>query len=226
MRDQPKIPWIVVSVLGLIAALIGLGLLNANRPAPETVTEPLQVDATSLHPGTSIRFGVGERDVEVSVPAEEGFTFGTFQIDIASLEYVSGPIERDGSLETVWVSDVNGDGQQDGVFLVRNGGSGSYVDIVVLESGGGGFSVRRLPSVSSATVPGYMGHDTVSVRNGTIMRSFPTYAHKTQVRIDRKWKPEDVVRGEAPIKVKPDSNADPSGATVELRFDYAADRWE
>jgi hypothetical protein len=206
------------------AAILGIHLAGGD-PAPPKAAVCEQVDATGLDPGTDLRLIVGGRDVVISIPEGEGFTYGTFCIDIPSMGYTSEPLRRDGSLEAVWVCDVSGDGADDGVFIVRSGGSGGYVEIVVLESGPGGFSTRFLPGVPSGLVPDYMGHDTVWVQDGIIRRSSPTYRHDQRIRIDRQWDANDIANRKPPIKGRPDSNADPSGSTRHLRYNYAQGQW-
>jgi hypothetical protein len=137
----------------------------------------------------------------------------------------SGPIERDGSLETIWVDDVTGDGREDAVILVRSGGSGSYVALFVLEGTAAGFVLRNLPDLPVVGKAGYMGHDRVTVRDGVIHRSFPSYDTTGKTRVDRQWTVEDGVRGESPVKKGDDSNAAPSGKTMRFRYDYGAGAW-
>lgn len=122
------------------------------------------------------------------------------------------------------MTDVSGDGAEDGVFVIRSAGSGSYVSVVVLESNGAGYALRVLPDIGG--VPGYMGHDRVEVRGKAIVRSFPTYIDRESVRIDQQWTPEDALSGKAPFKREADSNASPSGGDTELRFDYSANHWK
>lgn len=134
--------------------------------------------------------------------------------------------ERDGSLEAVWVADVNGDLKEDGLVVVRNGGSGSYVELLLLKSVGGGYEAELLSGTLPAGVKGYMGHDRVMVSAaGEIFRSFATYEGKG-LRVDRQWEVKDGLRGEGPVKVAADSNAGPSGVTVKLRFNMKLGAWE
>ena len=116
------------------------------------------------------------------IPEGEGYSIGTFEVSIPSLGFHSGPVERDGSLEKCWVFDANRDQREDILIVIRNSGSGSYVDITALENRGDRFSIVTLPSIPD--IPGYMGHDTVSIRNGSIVRSFPIYSDQSGIRIN------------------------------------------
>gem|GEM_PF-3103878 len=221
MNNQPqKTSWIIALSLFAIAMVTGTSLFRTNK-----VTDGLRkVDCGSIKPGNSAVFNVRDYEATIQVPEGEGYTSGTFQIAIPSLGYESGPIDRNGSLETVWIFDINDDTKEDVVALIRSGGSGSYVDIIVLESNGDNYSIAHLPPIP--TVQGYMGHDSVSIRNNSIIRSFPTYANKQGIRINRQWQAKDGVKGQIPVKVRSDSNVDPSGSTVEFQFNYLAGKWE
>ena len=72
---------------------------------------------------------------------------------------------------------------------------------------------------------GYMGHDTVAIREGVINRTFPTYDDTGRIRIDHQWDVEDGMRGEMPIKTGTDTHTDPSGRTGHRRFDYVSFTW-
>lgn len=225
MNDQTqKNFWKVSVALIAVAVITGIAVILTNWLAWKATNSPSMVDCSSINPGDSLAFNVGDHEVKLMVPEGEGFTFGTFQIAIASLGFISDPIERDGSLEIAWIFDVNGDSKEDAAFVVRNSGSGSYVNIILLESSGDRFSITHVPPMPA--VPGYMGHDSVSIENGSIVRSFPTYAHKEAIRIDRQWQITDGIEGQNPIKVKPDSNVDPSGSTTKLHFNCDSGKWE
>lgn len=173
---------------------------------------PREFDLRSVSPGQRTAFSVGELEVEVAVPEGEGHTWGSLRVTIPRASFDSGAVPRDGSLESAWADDVNGDGEVDLVLVVRGGGSGSHASIVLLESSDASFAVRALPPVAST--PGYMGHDQVTVRNGRILRSFPTYLDGT----DRPGTGEGV-------DPRPDTNAHPTGRTMILAYDREEGRW-
>ncbi|MES9869969.1 MAG: PliI family lysozyme inhibitor of I-type lysozyme [Sedimenticola sp.] len=217
MNDQKqKYLWSSSVALIAVALITGVAVIPTNLSAVKTTNSPDVIDCSSINPGDTCAFNLENHKVKLMVPKGEGFTFGTFQIFIASLGFISDPIERDGSLESAWIFDVNGDSKKDAAIVIRNGGSGSYVDIIVLESSGDRFLITHLPPIPE--VPGYMGHDSISIENGSIVRSFPTYAHKSKIRIDRQWKIKDGIEGESRLKEKPDSNVDRSGSTTKLLF--------
>jgi hypothetical protein len=217
-RDRPWIPALV-----LCAAVAGVAL-TANLRTRIATANPKRFSLATLSPGKSMELKFGSRKLKIYVPADEGFTGGTFHITIPALNFASGSLERDGMLESAWFTDINNDAKKDAIFTVRCGGSGSFVEISTLETEKNGFRIRRLPP--PPPVPGYMGHDTISIQHGIITRSFPTYSSGVKTRIDRQWQPKDVLKGRVPVKMKPDSNAAPSGATRRLRFNYILNAWE
>lgn len=203
----------VVSIAFLLAGVL---------PAPKAV--PVPIDLSAVIPGKQQELRVGAHGVWVAVPQGEGLSFGTMSIEIPNIGFASRGIERDGSLESVWIADVNHDASDDAVFVVRSVGSGSYASVVVLESDGATFRVRRLSEAFRA--PGFMGHDQITILDGTIHRTFPTYVDREAARLDRQWSIEDGLAGELPLKRAPDSNSDPSGSSRELRYDYAVHAWK
>lgn len=210
-----------ILVLLLLAAGVTTLMLTTRPPA-----EPVPMSLRDLRPGGTQSLLVEGRAWTVSVPAGEGHTYGTFEIQTRSPRFMSGPLERDGSMESAWTADLNGSGKKDLVIAVRNGGSGSYINLWILENTPAGPRVRRVPPLPPGGFPGYMGHDTISVHDGRIFRAFPTYVHAPSVRIDRQWKPKQGLQGTSPIKRDPDANAAPSGETTTLYFNLTANRWE
>ena len=215
----------VLAGVAFLAIVVALGFAMTWGPWARARTRAREVECSGLAPGNRLEFAIGGQPASLSIPADEGVTFGTFRIDVPAAGFDSGLLERDGSLETVWLDDVNGDDREDAVVVVRSGGSGSYVVILVLESTPTGPTLRSLPPLPAAATKGYMGHDAVAVRDGVITRSFPTYNDSTRTRIDQQWDLEDGLRGELPIKRTADANADPSGRTCRLRFGWASFAW-
>lgn len=201
--------------------LIGVLL---RKQAALSVSEPVPIDLSSLKPGGEAGVQVGDYEAKISIPNGEGFSFGTMKIEIPEIGFISPTIERNGSLESVWIADVSGDQTDDAVFVIRSAGSGSYASVFVLESNGKTFRVRPLSEITA--FPGYMGHDQITVMDGTIFCAFPTYVDRSSTRVDMQWKLRDGLDGELPFKKEPDSNSDPSGATITLHYDYGTHAWK
>lgn len=215
-------PRIGTSLAGLAAVLVLA--LGAVRLGPATARAAAsEVDLRSLTPGRRVTTALGRWTLEVSVPAGEGVTGGTLRVALSPNGFDSGLVPRAGSPETAWIADINADEVPDAVLVIRGGGSGSYASILVLESLGEGYVLMELPQTSPA--PGYMGHDVVTVRDGRVVRSIPTYVDRPSLRMDRQWTPGRGLEGRAPIRKRPDTNASPSGETQELWFDLASQRW-
>ncbi len=158
----------VLLLLGAGAVWWGLGNVIATRLKPARM-----IDMSALLPGTEKSIQIGGHKVQISVPSGEGFSFGTIRIETPDVGYSSPRIERNGGVEAVWIADVNGDGAEDGVFVVRCAGSGSYVSLFVMESNGASFRAHNVPSING--VSGYMGHDEFRVVENSLVRRFPIY---------------------------------------------------
>ncbi len=183
-------------------------------------------DLTSLGPGEGFRLLVANREITIAIPAGEALSIGSFRLSDPDLDYDSGPIVRDGSLETVWIADVNADDQQDLITVARSAGSGGYTQVTLFLQTDAGYSVRTLPEISSKIVPGYMGHDDIRIHRDRIVVSFPTYLSSTDTRVDRQWVPADAIARKLPLKNRSDSNSDPSGKTRWLSYDFDTNRWK
>jgi hypothetical protein len=209
-----------------ITALAGAGvfvvLLSARRP------QPVVPRLLNLSPGASVQLALGPHMMTLSVPAgpTESASEGRFRVELPSLGFDSGALERDGSVESVFVADCNQDAADDAVIVVRCAGSGSYVTLFCLLSGAQGYSMAKLPEPPSALMHGYQGHDAISVQNGRVSRTYPSYVDVNRLRLDRQWSPNDAIKtGESPIKSQPDSNSCPSGSDSRIDYDLAAGRW-
>ena len=178
-----------------------------------------------LKPGGQLSVRWGEHELEISIPEGEGMSVGTFGIRDLRQEYQSGPVSRDGALESLWVADVTGDGRDDLVVVIRSVGSGSYAQVVLFEAQAEGYVGQVLPDISSKLVPGYMGHDSVSVRSRRVFKSFPTYHRSTGVRVNQQWGVDEAIQGISPVTKGPDSNASLSGETVWVFYDFESGEW-
>ena len=223
MKNALNWPRVLALSILLVASVVAIGFVLKNR-ASVRPAEYRVIDMSALEPGTETSIRVGASAAIISVPEGKGFSFGAMNIEISDSEFTSLSIERDGSPESAWIADVNGDGIEDAVFVIRSAGSGSYTSVFVLESAGKSFRVRDVPDIRS--VSEYMGHEEIVVKDGKIRCRFPTYVDHEFPRIDMQWKPKDAVSGELPVRSEPDSNANPSGATRTLQYDYSAHNWK
>jgi hypothetical protein len=197
----------------LIVALVALSRVDRDEPRP-----PVEVfDLRHVGPGVSESVLVDGRELRITVPAglEEGATYGTV---VLSRPGGPGPneLERDGSLESLHVADLDADGVEDALLTIRNGGSGSYVQMFVLLSGSPeAYVPRELPAQSAPGVDGYCGHDRVRVRDGVVERRVATFRDAGQA--------SDPGVGTGPREA--DTNAAPGGAERALTFDLASWTW-
>lgn len=86
--------------------------------------------------------------------------------------------EADGTVTAVEVDDLNADGFPEVYIFVTSAGSGSYGSIIAYASNRNeSLSEIYLPPIddSPEISQGYMGHDTFSLGDGVLVRSFPVY---------------------------------------------------
>ncbi len=144
-------------------------------------------DLVRVQPGAAESATIGSYAVRWYRHSVDDFTAGTVAV-------------RDGELAALWLVDLDRDGGREVLVWLRSGGSGSYgrVDRYHLDSG----SLVRddLPAPDPVLLEQYMGHDTFTVEDGVLLRSFPLY------------RPTD-------------SNAAPTGGTRTLVFEPGASAW-
>ena len=210
---------VILCILG-----VAIGVFVAFGARAKVAGRAQRVDLGGLAPGLRATVPMGDLAMDISVPEGEGHTGGTFRVTVPKVGFDSGVVARHGTLEAAWVVDVNQDEILDAVLVVRGGGSGSYASIVIVESSAGSFDVIHLPPVSSTR--GYMGHDEVHVREGRIIRSFPSYEDHSPMRVRRQRNAGRGTDRESSPRARPDPNASPSGKTVRLAFDRATGSWQ
>ena len=137
----------------------------------------------------------------VLVPAGEGASVGTYRVHIAlpgGTQEIREP--RDGVITGAWLEDLDGDGEVDLTVAMTSAGSGSYPTIHFFHQERQTFEMRPVADLKEAQRVGYMGHDTIEVKDGKLLRTFPKY-------------------------LPSDSNSSPSGGTVTLRYSFSEDGW-
>jgi len=120
----------------------------------------------------------------------------------SGLQEVNDPItvkEADGSVTGADVADLNKDGSPEIYIYMTSAGSGSYGSLIA-------YSANNKKSLSEIYLPplqenkkaakGYMGHDTFTVKDGHLVRSFPLYKNT-------------------------DTNAEPTGGTRQIEYELA-----
>lgn len=193
-----------ILIVGGGLVLGGLSLWWSGTAEAETRTKIIPLD--EVGPGGGAEVVLAGNLVALSVPDGEGASVGTLECRV---ENSADPlvVERDGSLESLMIADIDSDGVEDGLLTIRSVGSGSFVQLVLLGiDEEGGIQARQLPLGTQVLPDGYGGHDKVEVRpapesDGSaqqVVRSFPTYEST-------------------------DAQATPTGATGQVVFD--ATRW-
>jgi hypothetical protein len=135
------------------------------------------------------------------VPEGEGKSIGTYIVHMALPDGNQEIREnRDGTITGAWLEDLDDDGNVDLTVAMASAGSGSYPTIHFFHQWHQTFELRPLKDLSEAQRAGYMGHDTIEVKDGKLLRTFPRYQQG-------------------------DPNSSPSGSSLTLRYSFTDDAW-
>jgi hypothetical protein len=88
------------------------------------------------------------------------------------------PVKQEliGRVVDAQAKDLNSDGQPELVVIVRSAGSGSYGGVQAWSAGQGrSLEPITLPELSGTLAEGYLGHDSFTVGDTGLVRSFPIY---------------------------------------------------
>jgi PliI/PliC-like inhibitor of I-type lysozyme len=161
---------------------------------------PGESSATAEETGAITLESAGIR-AHVLVPGGETTSIGTYLVHIALPGGTQEIREnRDGVISGAWLGDLDGDGEVDLTVAMTSAGSGSYPTIHFFHQQEQAFELRSLKDLTAAQRTGYMGHDSIEVKEGKLLRTFPKY-------------------------LPGDSNSSPSGGTVILRYSFSEDGW-
>ena len=97
-----------------------------------------------------------------------------------------------------WLVDLDKDGNKEIVFVSYSIGSGHYANLFVYTVKGSKLIKRKMPS---HIIAGYGGHEKIEVKKGNLYLSYPLYNEN-------------------------DSNANPTGGELELKFDAKKKLWK
>lgn len=173
-------------------------------------------------------FSLDSTNFIVAIPddSQESASLGTLKIYPADSPDSFTVVERDGSFESLLIQDVNGDDREDAVIVVRCAGSGQFVTLYSVLSGPDRFTVSQVPEPPASMMSEYQGRDCITLSDGRLIRSFPTYANKPAIRIDHQWTLEQFVAGgRPPVRYDQDGMISPSGPTLTLMFSFTESRW-
>lgn len=163
----------------MIAAL-GLGLMAAchegktpdkkNELTKEIIKRPFRFQRTiEVKPGLTFDVLSWKRGADTNKEA-----YLILRADSLSSDYhtLSGTVE--GSIVDAWNMDLDTDGNPEIIIEAR--GPRKSLNLLVFEYRGDNDPTRiSVPPLRSATARLYRGRDSVFVRNGSLMRQFPTF---------------------------------------------------
>ena len=191
----------VLSMLVLAVALAGCARRDDTRAPGDAEMPPAPAEATSSY---DYRWSDSRDGVlaEISVPADQGIAIGTYDV---KLTFAGGRTqrferERNGAITSAWLTDLGADRRLELLVATMAEGSGSYGEIAVFTQDGDTLAAVELAELDDTQADGYGGADVFEVADGFLYRSFP-------------------------VHMTGDSNAQPTGGTRRLRYDFAAARW-
>jgi|GEM_PF-6415493 len=115
--------------------------------------------------------------------------------------FVSGLVgTRNGSIAGLWLDDLNDDDKPEISVWISNAGSGGYGELHIYTLEKASLNQILLPEPNFKLITGYRGHDSFSLENSHIYRTFPRYRAN-------------------------DSMAEPTGGTIRLKLDFNNRRW-
>jgi hypothetical protein len=83
--------------------------------------------------------------------------------------------EIDGSVLTAMCADLDSDSLPELYIVVQSAGSGSYAHLLGYDEGRQGRRTFSLPDLDKRQAAGYLGHDTLWVRDSLLIRRFPVF---------------------------------------------------
>jgi len=144
----------------------------------------------------------GDAHARVWMPINEPLSVGTYRGEITWSDGTIDRIEsgRDGMISDVWLAELGPDGSVCLIVTTHSAGSGSHGSVHVHRRRGDAVETLDLSMLDPERHDGYMGHDSFNIEEGRLYRSYPRY-HEG------------------------DTNASPSGGTVELVYSFSEGEW-
>ena len=102
--------------------------------------------------------------------------------DSTHMNYRSITGELDGTIVDAWDMDLDSDGNPELYIQSKGDGEGSYLNMYIYEYNESGSNQQiRFPDLNGSLKKGYMGKDSVYVKDGKLMREFPLYSTEDTV---------------------------------------------
>jgi hypothetical protein len=141
-------------------------------PSPKKMMEPFRFHkAIEVKPGLTldvVSWGRGSSSVG-------GYL--VLRSDSTHLNYRSVADELDGKIVDAWDMDLDSDGNPELYIQSKGEGDGSYLSMYIYEYSDGGSNQQiRFPDLSGSLKKGYMGKDSVYIKEGKLMRQFPLFS--------------------------------------------------
>jgi heat shock protein HslJ len=111
----------------------------------------------------------------------QGESMSTITLNLTGFEKNDSIVLEKNKLMSATLLDINKDEGEEFVLITQAVGSGSYGEATIFTTIGETLTSVKIQNIEEKDLAkgglfeGYMGHDTFSVENGTLIRSFPTY---------------------------------------------------
>ena len=205
--DRLIVPGSTILILFLtLLVVIPLATLRMSR----SLASPLVEVITLVQDGDHFRglWKIGELEYLVGQGQDEARSIGTVTLSIRKTgqtePLTSATRERNGVIEDVLFLDPDGDRYSAVIIAIRSAGSGSYLQLLLFNFSQTGDPTSGqwsdLSGIPEHLAVGYMGHDTIERQSEMLVRTFPIYQQG-------------------------DSNAEPTGGTRSLIWDFRNGRW-
>jgi hypothetical protein len=153
---------------------------------------------------------LGDLLVRVTHGNKEAASIGSYMISLYRVyhgslgeddDFITGLVRpRDGSVEQVWITQLDKGKEPEIIVWTKCVGSGAYGELDLFRFTGANLVPLPFGSSRGIGIAGYMGHDEFKIKGGVLFRAFPLYKES-------------------------DCNADPTGGTMKLVLDFKYMKW-
>ena len=171
----------VNSILAASLLIISLGSSCRNKEPQKkttsmTLPKTVVMEPFRFHKAIEVKPGL---TLDVLSWGRGSETVGAYMIlrsDSTHMKYKSISGELDGKIIDAWNMDLDSDGNPELFIQAKGEGEGSHLNMYVYEYSDGGSSQElNFPSLKGSQKEGYKGQDSLYIKEGVLMRSFPIY---------------------------------------------------
>jgi hypothetical protein len=172
---------VVNSILAASLMIISLGSSCRNKePVKKTTSMALPktvvMEPFRFHKAIEVKPGLTLDVLSWGRGSETDGAYMVLRSDSTHMKYKSTSGELDGKIVDAWNMDLDSDGNPELFIQSKGEGEGSHLNMYVYEySDGGSAQELNFPSLKGSQKEGYKGQDSVYIKEGILMRSFPVF---------------------------------------------------